>query len=66
MGVEEGAHNIKDGTEGGVDYDNLSVLGDMVGEEYGRIDAMGEGVSINDWYTLVHTWYMYAFVQVGV
>jgi hypothetical protein len=41
MGVEEGAHNIKDGTEGGDgDYDKLSVLGDMFGEEYGRMDVM--------------------------
>jgi hypothetical protein len=41
-------------------------LGDMVGEEYGRMDVMWERVSINDWYTLVHTWYMHAFVQAGV
>jgi hypothetical protein len=35
MGVEEGTtHNVKYGTNGGDDdYNNLSVLGDIVGEE---------------------------------
>jgi hypothetical protein len=44
MGVEEGAaHNIKHGTNGDDDdYNNLLVLGDIVGEEDSRIDAMRE------------------------